>query len=279
MGYGSVNLGYTPKTNAPDGILQLDAEGKIPEGLLPNEYIPTREKGAADGVAELDKSGKVPMEQLHAGQANGVAELDQNLKVPVSQIPGLNANKIVSGILPVSRGGTGKSSFTGNRLLYGAMLQLATPSSDSVLMQKGTAAPYWTTIAGLAEKLGQNSIARVQTGSYVGTGTYGKNNPCSLTFDFVPQFVLLVAVDISGGGISFQSPCSEFYSRLTTTWKRGCGFYHSHSGSTWGMYSYGRRSSDGLTWYWYNAGNNTGVDYSVPQANNVNYTYCWIAIG
>ena len=25
--------------------------------------------------------------------------------------------------------------------------------------------------------------ARIQTGSYVGTGTYGESNPCSLTFD------------------------------------------------------------------------------------------------
>ena len=27
--------------------------------------------------------------------------------------------------------------------------------------------------------------ARIQTGSYVGTGTYGASNPCSLTFDFM----------------------------------------------------------------------------------------------
>ena len=29
------------------------------------------------------------------------------------------------------------------------------------------------------------SRARIQTGSYVGTGTYGASNPCSLTFDFM----------------------------------------------------------------------------------------------
>ena len=34
-----------------------------------------------------------------------------------------------------------------------------------------------------------NSKAKIQTGSYTGTGTYGASNPCSLTFDFVPQFV------------------------------------------------------------------------------------------
>mgnify|MGYP000484368740 CR=1 FL=1 len=36
---------------------------------------------------------------------------------------------------------------------------------------------------------------RIATGSYVGTGTYGASNPCSLTFDFVPRsiFVKLLA--------------------------------------------------------------------------------------
>ena len=36
-----------------------------------------------------------------------------------------------------------------------------------------------------------DSKARIQMGSYVGTGTYGKNNPCSLTFDFVPKVFIL----------------------------------------------------------------------------------------
>lgn len=36
-----------------------------------------------------------------------------------------------------------------------------------------------------------NGKARIQTGSYAGTGTYGASNPCSLTFDFEPQVVFL----------------------------------------------------------------------------------------
>lgn len=36
-----------------------------------------------------------------------------------------------------------------------------------------------------------DSKARIQMGTYVGTGTYGANNPCSLTFDFVPSLVLV----------------------------------------------------------------------------------------
>ena len=33
--------------------------------------------------------------------------------------------------------------------------------------------------------------AKIQTGSYVGTGTYGANNPCSLTFNFIPKVFIL----------------------------------------------------------------------------------------
>ncbi|MCI9468902.1 MAG: hypothetical protein HFG45_06340, partial [Oscillospiraceae bacterium] len=35
--------------------------------------------------------------------------------------------------------------------------------------------------------------AKIATGSYVGTGTYGSSNPCSLTFDFVPQIVFITS--------------------------------------------------------------------------------------
>lgn len=51
------------------------------------------------------------------------------------------------------------------------------------------AIPAGTTIEYLG-KLGDK--ARVQVVSYVGTGTYGKNNPCSLTFDFAPKVVMFL---------------------------------------------------------------------------------------
>lgn len=48
-----------------------------------------------------------------------------------------------------------------------------------------------------------SSGAKIQTGSYVGTGTYGSSNPCSLTFDFVP-----VAFYISGPVASAENTCA-----------------------------------------------------------------------
>lgn len=54
------------------------------------------------------------------------------------------------------------------------------------------AIPAGTTIKYLG-KLGDK--ARVQVVSYVGTGTYGADNPCSLTFDFAPMFILIAGTD------------------------------------------------------------------------------------
>lgn len=42
-----------------------------------------------------------------------------------------------------------------------------------------------------------NSRAKITQGSYVGTGTYGESNPNTLTFDFIPKFVLVLCEDSS----------------------------------------------------------------------------------
>lgn len=55
------------------------------------------------------------------------------------------------------------------------------------------------------------SCAKIQTGSYVGTGTYGPSNPVTLTFGFTPKFV--VVSDSSNGGA--QNP----YADRSSTWR------------------------------------------------------------
>ena len=67
--------------------------------------------------------------------------------------PATTVNQL-SGVLPESKGGTGVTSLS-------AMLTAA-------------------------------GGARIQTGSYRGTGTSGPSNPCSLTFDFVPMALILI---------------------------------------------------------------------------------------
>ena len=63
----------------------------------------------------------------------------------------------ITGTLPVANGGTG------------------TTSLNSLMTNMGA--------------------ARIQTGSYVGTGTYGASNPCSLTFNFTPTFFQVAMIN------------------------------------------------------------------------------------
>lgn len=69
-----------------------------------------------------------------------------------------NVTPGVTGILPAANGGTGVNS-----------------------------------LAALLSTLQSNGMAKIAVGSYVGTGTYGKDNPCSLTFDFVPRILVLAS--------------------------------------------------------------------------------------
>ena len=58
----------------------------------------------------------------------------------------------------------------------------------SVLYEGGTFTDYF----GNAISMG----AKIATGSYVGTGTYGQANPCSLTFEFSPRVLIIVTQDL-----------------------------------------------------------------------------------
>lgn len=56
-----------------------------------------------------------------------------------------------------------------------------------------------------------DSKARIQTGSYVGTGTYGAGNPCSLTFDFKPKIVFIQSELYDGSGNRMPFPFTAIY--------------------------------------------------------------------
>ncbi len=43
---------------------------------------------------------------------------------------------------------------------------------------------------------------QVATGSYTGTGTFGSENPCTLSFSFIPKLVLITSSDVTAAGAS-----------------------------------------------------------------------------
>ena len=72
---------------------------------------------------------------------------------------------------------------------------LFTDIADSIRsVSGGTASIQADTFPTAIQSLG-SGFAKIQTGSYVGTGTYGASNPCSLTFDFVPTLVIVLNPD------------------------------------------------------------------------------------
>lgn len=71
---------------------------------------------------------------------------------------------------------------------------LFTDIADSIRsVSGGTASIQADTFPTAIQSLG-SGFAKIQTGSYVGTGTYGASNPCSLTFDFTPIYFQITTI-------------------------------------------------------------------------------------
>lgn len=120
-----------------------------------------------------------------------------------------------------------------------------------------------------------NTKARIATGSYTGTNTYGASNPCRLTFDFVPQLVWIYSVQEPGGFVfnttnQDKGVVVQNIPALDTGYHNYCGFCSSNS---YWQESYGRKSSDGKSIYWYN------TKYAFAQLNDSTYRYYYLAIG
>ncbi len=93
-------------------------------------------------------------------------------KIPSSYLPEQGTPSLgdLDGTLSVKNGGTGKTSWAQNRILYasgaGTLGQLAFPgTAGSVLRQDGSGAPYWTAVGDMAGEIG---AAKIITGSFTG---------------------------------------------------------------------------------------------------------------
>lgn len=124
--------------------------------------------------------------------------------------------------------------------------------------------------------------AKIATGSYVGTGTYGSSNPCSLTFDFEPLVVWIYAY---GNSSNFSNTHDSKYgtakviiptSVLTTSWAYGKSFLAPGASVT----PWGKKSADGKTITWCSGGMSPDSGGNAEaQFNSSSYTYYYIAFG
>ena len=110
---------------------------------------------------------------------------------------------------------------------------------------------------------------KVQVLSYVGTGTYGASNPCSVTADFPIKVLIYVGYFAVTGSKNYIMKNQIIVpSVFGESWDSGGkGFYYD---SSRGLYH--KRSGDGRTVYWYQG----AAPY---QANESGITYYFVAIG
>ena len=118
-----------------------------------------------------------------------------------------------------------------------------------------------------------NSVnaVKIETGSYMGTGTYGSSNPCSLTFDFSPILVYIVRKDISGNG--YVDAMAKFYSICMDETYPGnssnSNYYYQSVSANGGE---AKLANNTLTWY---------ASSAAKQMNALDssYEYRYVAIG
>jgi hypothetical protein len=134
-------LGYTTNTGTVTSV-----------GLaLPNIFSvsdsPVTTSGTLTGTLANQNANIV-----FAGPGTGSAAAPTFRALVANDIPNLDAEKITTGTLPISRGGTGATSVTQGGIIYGsstsAYASTAVGTAGQVLTSNGTAAPTWSTISG-----------------------------------------------------------------------------------------------------------------------------------
>lgn len=112
----------------------------------------------------------------------------------------------IIGTIPIASGGTGGTTAkAGMYNLLNGMSAIAPATNDLFPFKDVSGSTSGlVTLSNLITAMGNNGVittsnlstqasnlgfSKIQTGSYVGTGTYGQSNPCSLTFDFSPKGV------------------------------------------------------------------------------------------
>lgn len=124
---------------------------------------------------------------------------------------------------------------------------------------------------------------KIEIVSYVGTGTYGVDNPCEIAFSFSPKIVrFLGCLNDSTASFNDAEYSGDSYNRNTTIMDMVTTEYQEYRGFLRGGASgatafKGKKSADGKTLYWYfSASKSNGQTY---QLNDTGRTYYFVAEG
>ena len=113
---------------------------------------------------------------------------------------------------------------------------------------------------------------KIEVGSYVGTGTYGSSNPCSIAASGEIIAIIFLGYVTTANNYFWTEGWNNNYASamlpetLATDYTRYRGFASDID------YSYGKKSSDGKTFFWYNTGD------AGKQFNESDYIYYFLVV-
>ena len=121
-------------------------------------------------------------------------------------------------------------------------------------------------------------VTRIETGSYVGTGTYGASNPNSLTFPFEPKVVFIVADIGDAGNSDSQNATGTFYFFVRGAQNTGTFGPSQNTDFRWKIFT--TWGANSISWY-RTAGGGSGASGGEAQVqmNRSGTTYYYVAIG
>ena len=169
---------------------------------------------------------------------------------------------LVAGTLPVDFNGVNSAGYTqlGTALSKANLLTDATAAAIAAIEGATTPATPNEALNALAAVL--VSRVRIQAGTYVGTGTYGRSNPNTLTFDFTPKVFAIY-------GYSITNLSTASFTQFTGLLPFGSlTRFTFPSASNTSIFTF---SGSTVSWYC-TAG-------AAQQANDSGRTYYYVAIG
>ena len=231
------------------------------------------------GIPSLGSDGKIPSSQLPAmnyDPAGSAAAVQKNLDAHTGNKNNPHAVTAAQvGADPAGSAAAVQTSLfahTGNRNnphSVTAQQVGADPAGSAEAVRSALASQ----IAALTTQLGGK--AEIHTFSYVGTGTYGKNNKNSITADKPIVFAAILFRSGSDYDIALSDDADRNFmlgNALTTSHREGYGFGRQYNSGTSGTYPAGSKSADGKTFYW-SWPNDTTTDRSQFQYNESGVTY------
>ena len=144
--------------------------------------------------------------------------------------------------------------------------------SDSIVRNQGKNTDQDTLIAALQTAVSslQSGRAKIEVGSYVGTGTYGASNPNSITFPFPPKMVIIYQIwGLSATNAGYNS---------STIWLRNQTRMNISWNNNFNVNTMCSLSGNTLSWYETTSSSVENM-HQQAQLNVLNSQYWWLAIG